>query len=114
MAQWQSFASFLCFDIFQLDAKRPSLEVYQKYIDQELCDGDPTRIQCICERAVQVQDNCLHVPLWSLYTSFLVSILCDGGPARIQYFCERAVQDNYLHAPRWSLYTSFLVYLVLL
>ena len=61
------------FDKFQLDAKTPSLEVYQKYIDQELCDGDPARIQCVCERAVQ--DNCLHASLWSLYTSFLVRLL---------------------------------------
>ena len=55
-----------------MEGKKPSLEVYQEYIDHELCGGDPTRIQCVCERAVQ--ENCLHAPLWALYTRFLVRV----------------------------------------
>lgn len=58
--------------LLQREASKPSWEVYQQYIDHELEEGDPARIQCVFERAVQ--DNCLHAQLWSLYTRFLVSI----------------------------------------
>ena len=49
----------------------PHLEEYKAYIQHELHRGEPARIQCIYERAVQ--DNCLDQELWTQYTNYLVS-----------------------------------------
>ena len=48
----------------------PKLAEYRSYIDMEIKDGDPARIQCIYERAIK--DNCLDSDLWKDYTDYLV------------------------------------------
>lgn len=51
--------------------QEPSLlEAYNKYLDFELLEGDPARIQCLFERALQ--ENCLQPDLWLRYTKYLV------------------------------------------
>ena len=50
----------------------PKLNEYRSYVDHELKDGDPARIQCIYERAIK--DNCLDASLWKDYTEYLVSL----------------------------------------
>ena len=56
---------------FQSTATLPKQAEYEAYIDMELKDGDPARIQCIYERAIK--DNCLDANLWKQYTEYLVS-----------------------------------------
>ena len=55
----------------QLAAQAPRLEEYQKYVEYELSECDPARIQCLFERALL--DNCLVPELWIQYTNYLVS-----------------------------------------
>ena len=50
----------------------PKLAEYRLYIEDELKDGDPARIQCMYERAIK--DNCLDANLWTDYTDYLVWI----------------------------------------
>lgn len=45
---------------------------YQNYIDFELKEGDPARIQIIFERTLA--ENCLVPDMWAKYTTYLVSI----------------------------------------
>ncbi|KAJ8286062.1 hypothetical protein GJAV_G00034140 [Gymnothorax javanicus] len=52
-----------------LVAEPPKLAEYQTYIDYELQDGDPARIQIIFERALA--ENCLVPDLWAKYTKYL-------------------------------------------
>lgn len=55
----------------QLAAQAPRLDEYQKYLEYELSEGDPARIQCLFERAIL--ENCLVPELWIQYTKYLVS-----------------------------------------
>ncbi len=48
-----------------------TLEIYQSYIRDEISRGEPARIQCIFERALQ--EHCLVLDLWLQYTKYLVS-----------------------------------------
>lgn len=57
----------------QLVAEPPKLAEYQTYIDYELKEGDPARVQIIFERALA--ENCLVPDMWAKYTKYLVSIL---------------------------------------
>eukprot|EP00112_Aurelia_sp_Birch-Aquarium-sp1_P005065 Seg1574.20 transcript_id=Seg1574.20/GoldUCD/mRNA.D3Y31 product="Squamous cell carcinoma antigen recognized by T-cells 3" protein_id=Seg1574.20/GoldUCD/D3Y31 len=50
-------------------ATLPKQAEYEAYINMELKDGDPARIQCIYERAIK--DNCLDANLWEQYTEYL-------------------------------------------
>lgn len=43
---------------------------YQSYIEYEIKDGDPARVQIIFERALG--ENCLVPDLWAKYTIYLV------------------------------------------
>ncbi|KAK6476443.1 squamous cell carcinoma antigen recognized by T-cells 3-like [Huso huso] len=52
-----------------LVAEPPKLAEYQTYIDYELKEGDPARIQTIFERAVA--ENCLVPDMWAKLTQYL-------------------------------------------
>ncbi|XP_068095731.1 squamous cell carcinoma antigen recognized by T-cells 3 isoform X2 [Hyperolius riggenbachi] len=52
-----------------LAAETPKLAEYQAYIDFEVKEGDPARIQLIFERALA--ENCLVPDLWARYTQYL-------------------------------------------
>ncbi|XP_073528400.1 squamous cell carcinoma antigen recognized by T-cells 3 isoform X1 [Phyllobates terribilis] len=52
-----------------LAAETPKLAEYQAYIDFEVKEGDPARIQLVFERALA--DNCLVPDLWARYTQYL-------------------------------------------
>ncbi|XP_065663272.1 squamous cell carcinoma antigen recognized by T-cells 3 isoform X3 [Hydra vulgaris] len=47
----------------------PSLKEYLNYINYEIKDGDPARIQSIFERAIK--DHCLEHELWIKYLNYL-------------------------------------------
>lgn len=52
-----------------LAAETPKLAEYQAYIDFEMKEGDPARIQLIFERALA--ENCLVPDLWARYAQYL-------------------------------------------
>lgn len=56
----------------QLVAEPPKLAEYQAYIEFELKEGDPARVQITFERALA--ENCLVPDMWTKYTTYLVSI----------------------------------------
>lgn len=57
--------------LLQMVAETPKLAEYQAYIDFELKEGDPARIQITFERALS--ENCLVPDMWAKYTTYLVS-----------------------------------------
>uniref|UniRef100_A0A8B9J8T3 Spliceosome associated factor 3, U4/U6 recycling protein n=1 Tax=Astyanax mexicanus TaxID=7994 RepID=A0A8B9J8T3_ASTMX len=52
-----------------LVSEPPKLAEYQGYIDYEMKEGDPARVQIIFERALA--ENCLVPDLWAKYTTYL-------------------------------------------
>lgn len=56
----------------QLAAEPPKLAEYQSYIDFELKEGDPARIQITFDRTLA--ENCLVPDMWAKFTTYLVSI----------------------------------------
>ncbi|XP_054904958.1 squamous cell carcinoma antigen recognized by T-cells 3 [Poeciliopsis prolifica] len=52
-----------------LVAEPPKLAEYQAYIDFELKEGDPARVQITFERALA--ENCLVPDMWTKYTTYL-------------------------------------------
>uniref|UniRef100_A0A8C1CU10 Spliceosome associated factor 3, U4/U6 recycling protein n=1 Tax=Cyprinus carpio carpio TaxID=630221 RepID=A0A8C1CU10_CYPCA len=52
-----------------LVSEPPKLAEYQAYIDFEMKEGDPARVQIIFERALA--ENCLVPDLWIKYTTYL-------------------------------------------
>uniref|UniRef100_A0A672P5G3 Spliceosome associated factor 3, U4/U6 recycling protein n=1 Tax=Sinocyclocheilus grahami TaxID=75366 RepID=A0A672P5G3_SINGR len=52
-----------------LVSEPPKLAEYQAYIDFEMKEGDPARVQIIFERALA--ENCLVPDLWFKYTTYL-------------------------------------------
>ncbi|XP_051520916.1 squamous cell carcinoma antigen recognized by T-cells 3 [Myxocyprinus asiaticus] len=52
-----------------LVSEPPKLSEYQTYIDFEMKEGDPARVQSIFERALA--ENCLVPDLWIKYTTYL-------------------------------------------
>ncbi|CAM9963881.1 unnamed protein product, partial [Lampetra fluviatilis] len=52
-----------------LVAEPPKMAEYQAYIECELKEGDPARVQLVFERALA--DNCLVPDLWAQYTKYL-------------------------------------------
>ncbi|WAR03246.1 SART3-like protein [Mya arenaria] len=80
----------------------PRLEEYQEYISYEEKEGDPARIQCLYERAIQ--ENCLNTHLWLQYTKYLDSRL-DG-------VFEAALLSGFSQGSEYLLlWTTFLDYL---
>lgn len=61
----------------QMAAEPPKLAEYQSYIDFELKEGDPARIQITFERTLA--ENCLVPDMWGKYTTYLVSNGLSGG-----------------------------------
>uniref|UniRef100_A0A3B4YS52 Spliceosome associated factor 3, U4/U6 recycling protein n=1 Tax=Seriola lalandi dorsalis TaxID=1841481 RepID=A0A3B4YS52_SERLL len=57
------------FEESMLVAEPPKLSEYQTYIDFELKEGDPARIQITFERALA--ENCLVPDMWAKYTTYL-------------------------------------------
>ncbi|KAJ8312590.1 hypothetical protein KUTeg_009963 [Tegillarca granosa] len=81
-------------------ASPPRLEEYQSYIKYELSEGDPARIQCIYERAIQ--ENCLNSDLWLDYTKFLDTKLKVQSVVMSVY--ERSVRNCPWCAQLWRNY----------
>ncbi|XP_017307594.1 squamous cell carcinoma antigen recognized by T-cells 3 [Ictalurus punctatus] len=52
-----------------LVSEPPKMAEYQSYIEYEIKDGDPARVQIIFERALG--ENCLVPDLWAKYTIYL-------------------------------------------
>ncbi|XP_076843350.1 spliceosome associated factor 3, U4/U6 recycling protein [Brachyhypopomus gauderio] len=52
-----------------LVSEPPKLAEYQSYIDSEMKEGDPARVQMVFERALT--ENCLVPDLWAKYTTYL-------------------------------------------
>ncbi|XP_033747614.1 squamous cell carcinoma antigen recognized by T-cells 3-like isoform X2 [Pecten maximus] len=70
-------------------SETPRLTEYKTYIDFELKEGNPTRIQCIFERAIQ--ENSLDSDLWLQYTKYLDEKLKVKSVALPVY--ERSVRN---------------------
>lgn len=75
--------------LLQMVAETPKLAEYQAYIDFELKEGDPARIQITFERALS--ENCLVPDMWAKYTIYLVScwslfdVMPSLSPPRLMY-----------------------------
>ena len=67
----------------------PSVETYKDYLEVEVSIGDPSRVRCLFERAVQ--DNCLVGDLWCKYIQFVCFKLKDSALA--DSICRRAVRN---------------------
>ncbi|XP_029102208.1 squamous cell carcinoma antigen recognized by T-cells 3 isoform X1 [Scleropages formosus] len=65
----QQMEKYRPFEEALLVAEPPKLAEYQAYIDYELKEGDPARIQIIFERALV--ENCLVPDLWAKCTKYL-------------------------------------------
>ena len=70
-----------------MTAEAPRLSQYEEYLEHEETEGDPARIQCLYERALQ--ENCLNHSLWLKYIKYLVGLClyqnicinpCPAGP----------------------------------
>ncbi|KAK7506101.1 hypothetical protein BaRGS_00002823 [Batillaria attramentaria] len=83
-----------------LASEAPHLEAYQKYIEFEIAEGDPARIQCLFERAIQ--ENCLVPDLWLQYTKYLDEKLKIGSISLATY--ERAFRNCPWSAQLWRNY----------
>ncbi|KAJ3603768.1 hypothetical protein NHX12_028509 [Muraenolepis orangiensis] len=65
----QHLAKSRPFEETLLAAEPPKMAEYQAYIEYELKEGDPARIQIILERALA--ENCLVPDMWAKYTNYL-------------------------------------------
>uniref|UniRef100_A0A8C3AMJ5 Spliceosome associated factor 3, U4/U6 recycling protein n=1 Tax=Cyclopterus lumpus TaxID=8103 RepID=A0A8C3AMJ5_CYCLU len=61
---WEAYREFE-----NIVAEPPKLAEYQSYIDFELKEGDPARVQIIFERTLA--ENCLVPDMWAKYTTYL-------------------------------------------
>uniref|UniRef100_A0A8B9HC63 Spliceosome associated factor 3, U4/U6 recycling protein n=1 Tax=Astyanax mexicanus TaxID=7994 RepID=A0A8B9HC63_ASTMX len=70
-ALWEAYREFeiAILSTLQLVSEPPKLAEYQGYIDYEMKEGDPARVQIIFERALA--ENCLVPDLWAKYTTYL-------------------------------------------
>uniref|UniRef100_A0A674MDT1 Spliceosome associated factor 3, U4/U6 recycling protein n=1 Tax=Takifugu rubripes TaxID=31033 RepID=A0A674MDT1_TAKRU len=68
---WEAYREFenAIFSTLQLAAEPPKMAEYQNYIDFELKEGDPARIQIIFERTLA--ENCLVPDMWAKYNTYL-------------------------------------------
>ncbi len=68
----------------RLQTDEDSSSAFDEYIEMEVKNGDPARIQCLYERAIAV--HCLNEQLWNSYVCWLdeklkvhevfISIIC--------------------------------------
>uniref|UniRef100_A0AAY5EE78 RRM domain-containing protein n=1 Tax=Electrophorus electricus TaxID=8005 RepID=A0AAY5EE78_ELEEL len=70
-ALWEAYREFeiAILSTLQLVSEPPKLGEYQSYIDYEMKEGDPARVQIVFERALT--ENCLVPDLWAKYTAYL-------------------------------------------
>uniref|UniRef100_A0A8C1CSE1 Spliceosome associated factor 3, U4/U6 recycling protein n=1 Tax=Cyprinus carpio carpio TaxID=630221 RepID=A0A8C1CSE1_CYPCA len=66
---WEAYREFEIVILSTLVSEPPKLAEYQAYIDFEMKEGDPARVQIIFERALA--ENCLVPDLWIKYTTYL-------------------------------------------
>uniref|UniRef100_A0A671QVY6 Squamous cell carcinoma antigen recognized by T-cells 3 n=1 Tax=Sinocyclocheilus anshuiensis TaxID=1608454 RepID=A0A671QVY6_9TELE len=66
---WEAYREFEIVILSTLVSEPPKLVEYQAYIDFEMKEGDPARVQIIFERALA--ENCLVPDLWFKYTTYL-------------------------------------------
>uniref|UniRef100_A0A8C1SXL8 Spliceosome associated factor 3, U4/U6 recycling protein n=1 Tax=Cyprinus carpio TaxID=7962 RepID=A0A8C1SXL8_CYPCA len=66
---WEAYREFEIVILSTLVSEPPKLAEYQAYIDFEMKEGDPARVQIIFERALA--ENCLVPDLWIKYTMYL-------------------------------------------
>uniref|UniRef100_A0A8D3CGA3 Spliceosome associated factor 3, U4/U6 recycling protein n=1 Tax=Scophthalmus maximus TaxID=52904 RepID=A0A8D3CGA3_SCOMX len=66
---WEAYREFENAILSTLVAETPKLAEYQSYIDFELKEGDPVRIQMTFERALA--ENCLVPHMWAKCTTYL-------------------------------------------
>ncbi|KAK6189074.1 hypothetical protein SNE40_005118 [Patella caerulea] len=88
------------FETALLTATAPRWEEYQSYIEHEIKEGDPSRIQCIYERAIT--ENCLSPEIWLQYTKYLDSKLKIKSVILPVY--ERAVRNCTWSSQIWHGY----------
>lgn len=86
------------------NASGSKLAEYYDYIHFESKDGDPTRIQCVYERAIK--ENCLQHELWGKYTSYLDNKL--KIPSIAVNVHERAVRNCPWISKLWQNYIKSL------
>uniref|UniRef100_A0AAY4CL09 RRM domain-containing protein n=1 Tax=Denticeps clupeoides TaxID=299321 RepID=A0AAY4CL09_9TELE len=86
---WEAYREFEMAILSTLVSEAPKMAEYQAYIDFELKEGDPARIQNIFERALA--ENCLVPDLWGKYTSYLDRQLKIKGLVLSAH--ERAVRN---------------------
>ena len=85
-----------------LKSGESSLEKFRDYLEVEMTIGDPSRIRCIFERAIQ--HNALESELWSKYIEFTSMKIKDYQLA--EKICKRAVR-NVLWVPIiWQHYVN--------
>ncbi|TNN51187.1 Squamous cell carcinoma antigen recognized by T-cells 3 [Liparis tanakae] len=85
----QQLAKCKSFEEALLVAEPPKLAEYQSYIDFELKEGDPARVQIIFERTLA--ENCLVPDMWAKYTTYLDRQLKIKGMVLSSH--ERAVRN---------------------
>ncbi|KAK7087738.1 hypothetical protein V1264_021749 [Littorina saxatilis] len=88
------------FEAALLAAEAPRLAEYQKYLEFEMSEGDPARIQCLFERALL--ENCLVPELWIQYTKYLDEKLKIGSMSMAAY--ERAMRNSPWSGTLWRNY----------
>uniref|UniRef100_A0A3Q2YTI2 Spliceosome associated factor 3, U4/U6 recycling protein n=1 Tax=Hippocampus comes TaxID=109280 RepID=A0A3Q2YTI2_HIPCM len=66
---WEAYREFENAILATLVAETPKLAEYQAYIDFEMKEGDPARIQMTFERTLI--DNCLVPDMWTKYATYL-------------------------------------------
>uniref|UniRef100_G3P1Y7 Spliceosome associated factor 3, U4/U6 recycling protein n=1 Tax=Gasterosteus aculeatus TaxID=69293 RepID=G3P1Y7_GASAC len=65
----EQLAKYKSYEDALMAAEPPKLAEYQSYIDFELKEGDPARIQITFERTLA--ENCLVPDMWGKYTTYL-------------------------------------------
>uniref|UniRef100_A0A665UR01 RRM domain-containing protein n=1 Tax=Echeneis naucrates TaxID=173247 RepID=A0A665UR01_ECHNA len=66
---WEAYREFENAILSTLVAEPPKLAEYQTYLEFELKEGDPARIQITFERTLA--ENCLVPDMWAKYTAYL-------------------------------------------
>ncbi|KAI8782889.1 squamous cell carcinoma antigen recognized by T-cells 3-like isoform X3 [Biomphalaria glabrata] len=82
-----------------INSEIPQLQTYQEYIQYELKSEDPSRIQCIFERALK--ENCLNTDLWLQYTTYMDKLKLKE---QIESVYERAVRNCPWSSQLWVKY----------
>ncbi|KAJ4445263.1 hypothetical protein ANN_07064 [Periplaneta americana] len=84
------------------DASRA--EHYRAYVQHEISEGDPARVQCLYERAVA--ELCLDASIWLEYVEYLYSTLKIDTV--VLPVCKRAVRNCPWSSPLWQHYMKAL------